>query len=166
MSFYIDIGYTTDNAYKLQKDFVVLSPEGGVAIDAKAPIDILHPVFVINYNPVYINANYIYAAFLNRYYFVSAPILMTGDRMSIPCSVDYLSSFDLSNCPITATRNGGIGHPTLIPDNKLPVLPSQIEQQYITVYNDAIDQNANFEGSLSYVLSVISGGVAPPPPSP
>ena len=159
MAFTIKIGYTTDNPFKYEKSVTWLSGEGGVNIHPLSTINQLSPVFVIDYNAIYLTANYVQATFLGRSYFATISVDNAG-KMILTCNVDYISSFDLSNCSITVTRNGGIGQPTEITDNKFPVIPNKVRQSYITVYNSELDENANYTESPSYVLCVISGGVS------
>lgn len=156
MAFSIDIGYTTDNTYKVNKSVTWLTGEGGVSIHPQSVINQLNPVFVIDYNASYLTANYVKATFLGRSYYALISIDSAG-RMILSCSVDFLA-YDFSNCDITVTRNENAGIND-IPDNKLPVLPNEVENQYITVYNDKLDESANLSESKSYVLCVISGGV-------
>lgn len=157
MGFTIDIGYTTDNTYKVNKSVTYIAQ--GVSIHPLSTVNQLNPVFVIDYDSRFLNVNYVRATFLGRKYMCTVSV-DTAQKMYLSCSVDYLSSFDLSNCDITVTRNEGIGAPTLIPDNKLPVLPNTVDMQYITVNNDLLNENANYYQSKSYVLCVISGGVS------
>ena len=64
-----------------------------------------------------------------------------------------MSSFDLSGCPITVLRNGGIGAPTKIQDNKFPIIPNEETIDQIPVANSHLTAN----GSGCYVLQVIGG---------
>jgi hypothetical protein len=157
MAFTIDIGYTTDNTFRVNKSVSYIAQ--GVSIHPLSTVNQVNPIFVIDYDSRFIGANYVRANFLGRKYFCLISV-DTAQKMYLSCSVDYLSSFDLSNCDITVTRNEGIGAPTLIPDNKLPVLPNTVDMQYITVNNDLLNENANYYQSKSYVLCVISGGVS------
>lgn len=158
MAFTIRLGTNNDNVFTVGKTFTTeLSPTGGISISPTSKINLLNPIFVINYDAAYVDCNYVIASFLGRQYYC-IPTVEIGKQIILSCSVDYLSSFDLKNCYITATRNGGIGSPTLIPDNMLPVLPNTVKTEYITVYNTELDENANLSTSKSYVLTVISGG--------
>ena len=157
MAFSIDIGYTTDNITKVNKSVSWLTGEGGVSIHPQSVITQLNPVFIIDYNSAYLTANYVKATFLNRSYNATVSIDTAG-RMILTCNVDVLA-YDFSNCKITVTRNENVGIND-IPDNKLPVLPNEVDTKYITVDNDKINSSANLSTSKSYVLCVISGGVS------
>lgn len=52
-----------------------------------------------------------------------------GKKIVISCSVDVLETYKLSikNCVGCITRNEGIGAPTYVPDDKLPLDPNQKE---------------------------------------
>lgn len=154
MAFTIDIGYTTDNNLKVNKAVSWLSPQTGVTISPLSSINQLSPVFVIDRNDSYLSANYVSCTYLGRKYFATVSI-DTANRMIISCtSVDPLSSFDLSNCPIQVTRNGGIGAPTDYPDSKYPIIPNQKDITSITRENS--DLNVNFE--RGFILTTIGGG--------
>ena len=152
MAFTINIGYTTDNNLKVNKNVAWLSPVNGVSVSPLSTINQLNPVFVIDRNDTYLTANYVECTYLGRKYFAVVSV-DTANRMILECSVDYLSSFDLSNCPITVTRNGGIGAPTDYPDSQFPILPNQKSITSIVKSNSILTANGG-----SYVLTVIGGG--------
>lgn len=155
MAFTIDIGYTTDNTYKVNKTVSYIAQ--GVSIHPLSTVNQLSPVFVIDYDSRFLNANYVRATFLGRLYYCTVSV-DTAQKMYLSCSVDYLSSFALGNCPITVTRNGGIGAPTEIPDNKLPVVPNRKHIDSKTVFSpDINDTFINDIRSLNYVVTVIGG---------
>lgn len=160
MAFNIKIGYTTDNSFKVGKSATWLNGTGSTqaVMHLLEGCTVLTPVFRIDYKSAYLTANYVYCNETGYFYFCTVEV-DTAQTMILRCNIDYLSSFDLSNCPITVTRSETAGI-NAIPDNKLPVLPNDINTQYITVYNDILDQNANIDSSMSYVLCVISGGVS------
>lgn len=155
MAFTIDIGYTTDNTYKVNKTVSYIAQ--GVTIHPLSTVSQLSPVFVIDYDSRFLNANYVRATFLGRLYYCTVSV-DTAQKMYLSCSVDYLSSFGLSNCPITVTRNGGIGAPTEIPDNKLPVIPNRKKIDSITTFSPDINSVfINDPRSLNYVVTVVGG---------
>lgn len=154
MAFTIDIGYTTDNTFTVNKSVSYIAQ--GVTIHPLSTVNQLSPVFVIDYDSRFLNANYVRATFLGRKYFCLISF-DTAQKMYLSCSVDFLSSFALGNCPITVTRNGGIGAPTEIPDNKLPVIPSRKRLDSITVFNSNISDFANDPRALNYVITTVGG---------
>lgn len=155
MAFTIDIGYTTDNTYKVNKAVSYIAQ--GVTIHPLSTVNQLSPVFVIDYDSRFLNANYVKATFLGRVYYCTVSV-DTAQKMYLSCSVDYLSSFTLRNCPITVTRNGGIGAPTEIPDNKLPVIPNRKKIDSITAFSPDINSVfINDPRSLNYVVTVVGG---------
>ena len=155
MSFTIKIGKTGDNAFKVNKTYTELSPQAGVTIHPTSTIDQIRPEFIIDYNSAYLTANYVEAAFLGRKYFCTVKV-DTGTRMILTCEVDYLSSFDLSECPVTVVRNGGLGAPTKIQDTKFPVLPSTETVQQVAIAHEAFTPY----GERCYVLQCIGGAVS------
>ena len=155
MSFTINIGYTTDRVDKVNKSFTPLSPAAGVSISPLSSINQLSPVFVVDYNAAYLSANYVVVgAPLNRKYYCGVSVDTAG-RMVLTCTCDYLSSFNLANCPIQVTRNGGIGKPTDYPDDKFPIKPNQCDITSTIKTTNELDVNI----SRGYVLTVIGGGV-------
>lgn len=155
MAFTIDIGYTTDNTYKVNKTVSYIAPD--VSIHPLSTVNQLSPVFVIDYDSRFLNANYVRATFLGRLYYCTVSV-DTARKMYLSCSVDYLSSFNLKNCPITVTRNGGIGAPTEIPDNKLPVIPNRKKIDSITTFSPDINSVfINDPRSHNYVVTVVGG---------
>lgn len=152
MAFTIDIGYTTDNNLKVGKSVQWLSPTAGVSIHPLSIINQLSPVFIIDRDDTYLSANYVSCTYLGRKYFAKVAV-DTAQTMVITCESDPLSSFDLSNCPIQVTRNGGIGHPTDYPDTKYPIIPNQKNITSIVRSNNILTVNGG-----GYVLTVIGGG--------
>lgn len=157
MAFTIDIANTTASPDKYNKTNETTIIQQGVSISPLSTINQLTPVFVIDYDSRFLNANYIIATFLGRKYFATVSVDTAG-RMILQCKVDYISSFNLSNCPITVTRNGGIGKPTEIPDNKLPIIPNRKKIDSITVFSPDINTTfINDTRSLNYVVTVVGG---------
>lgn len=152
MAFYIDIAYTTDPPNKVNRAYTVIN-QTPVSISPLSTINQLNPVFVIDYNAAYLNANYVIVGFMNRKYNAVVSVDTAG-RMVLTCQVDVLAN-NFSNCDITVTRNGGIGAPTYIPDNKLPILPNR---ETIT---STIATNDYFSTGLenhAYLVTVLNGG--------
>ena len=154
MSFTIKLGNTTDNASAVAKTYTEVTPTGGVEISPTSTIDQLNPIFIIQYNANYVNINYCEAPFLGRKYFARATY-ESGNRMTINCTVDFLSSFDLSNCQVTAVRNGGLGAPTKIQDSKFPVLPNTETVKQVPIVHSAFTPY----GERCYVLQCIGGAI-------
>lgn len=159
MSFAIELGITQDNPFKVNKSYTIVSPPGGVIIEPTSTINQLNPVFKINYNDAYININYVIASFLGRKYNCVVDYQI-GKIMTLHCTVDYLSSFDLSKCPITVLRNGGIGKPTKVIDNKLPIVPNVKQVRSTIAVNNALTTADLIDGMQPYVyiLTVQNGG--------
>lgn len=152
MDFTIDIGITNDRNDKYNKTVAYIAID--VPINTMSNINQLSPVFIIDRDDRLIGANYVNATFLGRKYFCLISI-DTAQRMVLTCNVDYVSSFDLSDCYITVLRNGGIGAPTEIPDSKLPILPNKQTVQQTVDVNAALTPNAE----RCYVLGVIGGDI-------
>lgn len=149
---YINIGYVNDDPRVVTKTFHSLADS--VPIEATSILDQLNPVFIVNYNSQYLTANYVECSALGRKYFCKVSV-NTAARTVLTCSVDPLSSFDLSNCSIAVLRNEGIGQPTMYQDSKLPVYPSKKNVTSIVMQETSGLFTAN--GDECYVLTVIGG---------
>ena len=141
MAFTIKIGSTSDNPLKVSKTVTWTNQQ--LSISPLSAYDLIAPLFVLDYNSGYLACNYIQDNNTNLYYFIENISVDTAQRMNIKCRIDPLNSYNLSNCNITVTRNGGIGGPTLIPDSKLPVIPN-IEETWSAIatsdYFDITDE--------------------------
>lgn len=92
-------------------------------VTATKDISVLAPVFLVNKDNTLLNCNYIKIVDFNKYYFCDLPILKTGGLLQFNCSIDAVETHftELKNCKCVVVRNGGIGKPTIIKDNMLPV---------------------------------------------
>ena len=119
--------------YNCSDDPKVLSKtlSGGTPVSSITPTeacDILNPTFILNYNSAYTTCNYIVVgAPFNRSYFITDMKIDIGKKIVISCAVDVLETYkdSIKNCMACVTRNEGIGKPTYVPDDKLPVDPNQ-----------------------------------------
>ncbi len=150
MAFTVDIGYTTDNINKVNKSVTYI--QQGVTIHPLSVLQQHAPVFVIDFDSRFLSANYVVAGFLGRKYFCSVSV-DTAQTMALSCTVDVLSSFDLSGCPIQVTRCGGLGAPTDYPDSKFPIIPNRKDITSTVRANPELDVNNGV-----YILTVIGGG--------
>ena len=68
--------------------------------------------------------NYVYIPNFGKYYHVTDIVTDSGGMVYIHCSVDvrYTWRDQIRNCPCNVLRNEGIGKPTMIIDQQLPVL--------------------------------------------
>lgn len=145
----LTIGKTTDNNMKLNKTFSERIAEN-VSIEPTSIVNKLNPVFIVAYDSRYLDADYVYCSDLDRYYFC-APSVNTGGRVVLTCTIDYLSGIDLSDCPITVVRNGA--KPTVIPDNKFPIIPNDETITQTVAVNNELSPNHEY----CYVLTCIGG---------
>lgn len=122
-----------------------------ITIDPLSTIDILNPVFVISYDSTALSCNYVVCTELGRAYF-AIPSLDTAGRIVLTCTVDYMSSFDLSSCPLNVVRNGGIAAPTMIPDTKLPINPNAKDIIKTSLNNNIFTKSESY----CYLLTVIA----------
>ena len=154
----------TINLYNLTQDKKVLdkSPTTIATVEATPfeELSIITPKLIVTYNSNYINCNYIEIPLFNRFYYVEDKIINVGNRIIFNCKVDVLKSFkdDIKNANIVVVRNEGIGKPTEINDNQLPISPNKktVEQVPVTDYNIT---NSRLNSTGIYVLQCIGGHI-------
>ena len=151
MAFSVSIGYSTAPPNKINRAYTIID---STTISPLSVINQLSPVFVIDYDARYLNANYVIAGFLSRKYFCTVSIDTAG-RMVLTCKVDVLAN-NFNDCPLTVTRNGGIGKPTYIPDEKLPILPNRESITSTTAENPYF--SSGLLDNKCYLVTVINGG--------
>ena len=100
---------------------------------ATANINILMPSLRLNYNSAYLSANYCYISEFSRYYFIASHNVEVGKQIILNCEVDVLMTYadEIKNCTACVIRNGGIGRPTSISDDKLPINPNKKTYQVL-----------------------------------
>lgn len=119
-------------------------------------MSILTPSFIVDKDDNVISSNYCQITDFERYYFIKNLSIMDGGRILVECELDVLNSFkdDINNMLITVLRNGGIGAPTKITDNKLPVTPNEEILKQVAIK----DRYNSFVGTDGlYVLQCIGG---------
>lgn len=128
MSFSATLYNNSDDPKVLSKTLT-----GGYSVNSIIPTeacDILNPTFILNYNSAYTTCNYIVVgAPFNRSYFITDMKIDIGKKIEITCAVDVLETYkeSIKDCIACVIRNEGIGGPTYVPDDKLPLDPNQKE---------------------------------------
>lgn len=115
---------TSDDMRKVNKTLTTIGTQKTLTIYDS--IDIISPVFVLDYNADLLTANYLYCGNLARYYFINNITLDCGKRMYISCSEDVLMTFrtQLLNCECCVMRNeNALGE---VVDDKLPIAPNRV----------------------------------------
>lgn len=152
---------TSDDNKVVDKTFTNVS----TALSAVPTEDmsILQPVFTVSYNSTYLTANYVYIDLFDRYYKITGRSVTIGEKIVFTCEVDAKTSWykkatgNIKNCDITVVRNGGIGSPTKIPDDKLPVIPNVEDVQATVAKNYWFSETP----STCYIITLVNGGVSP-----
>lgn len=115
---------TSDDMRKVNKTLTTIGTQKTLTIYDS--IDIISPVFVLDYNADLLTANYLYCGNLARYYFINDITLDSGKRMYISCSEDVLMTYktQLLNCDCCVMRNeNALGE---VVDDKLPIAPNRV----------------------------------------
>lgn len=155
MAFNLTLYTTADDPRKVTKTLTQITT---VSINPTGSIDILNPVFIINYNASYLAANYCYCAALSRYYFIDDMSLEIGKQIKIQASVDVLMTYDaqIRECTASIIRSESVGHPTYIQDQKLPVHPTKRDYK-ILAFNPESPYPLDIDTShdVGYLIEVI-----------
>lgn len=153
MSFTLNLYQTNSDSRQVTKELSSIAEN--IAIQPTSTIDVLNPVIIIGYNESYLNANYCYLTLLNRYYYITSTALEIGKRIILNCAIDVLHTYSsqIRNCIACVVRNEGIGKPTYVPDNQLPIHPSEQEVTSIRFSESPFTTGAMY----AYILTVLRG---------
>lgn len=132
-----------------------------ITVKPTAKVNLLAPVFEVEFDADYLTANYLYCDTFDRYYFISNPSVSTGNRIELACSIDVRQSFRgrILKTPLTVLRSQSIGAPTKYQDQKLPIYPTK---KNVTSIEMPENSNAFRTFSLNlldygYLLTVVGG---------
>lgn len=153
MSLSISFYTCTANPKKLDKSEDLTAIGSALTSNTKHNIDIINPVFTVDYNADLLPANYIYISEFGRYYFITIST-DTAQTMRISGTVDPLYSFAayIENCPCTVVRSEKAGINYTV-DNKLPIDPNNFR----TAAEPSTSAAEDTPNSKPYVLIVNAG---------
>lgn len=151
---YLNLYTCNDDNNVVNKSLTTVA--ANVPIRPTASVNILKPVIIINYSAAYLASNYAYLSDFDRYYFIASANVETGKQITLNLSVDVLYTWreDIKAAQATIIRSQSIGKPTHIPDQRLPIAPSE---QIIT---SAVFNKSPFGigSGYNYLLTVQQGG--------
>lgn len=144
---------TTDDSRKAVK---TLTFKKTLSILPTENIDLIRPVFKLNYDTTVLTSNYLYSSLTNRYYFINTYTISTGQVMYISCTCDVLYSHytELLNCSSLVLRSESVGKPTCVADSQLPVDNTQ-KQYRVIAFNPVSDYPFTRPNPAPYLLEVI-----------
>lgn len=128
----------------------------GISVAPTERLDILDPVFILDFNSAYLRANYLYCDTFLRYYYIRSAV-QTGKKLELRCSVDVRQTYAAGIRASTGTiiRAEDKGSPTIYPDSKFPVNPGK---KYITsIVLPETSKTMGTDIPYSYLLTVIGG---------
>lgn len=98
----------------------------GISCSVFGNCSLITPTILLAYNPAIINANYMYINDFNRWYFIADTSVDAGKKLYVHGVIDVLQTYtnEIKSCTSTCIRNGGIGRPSYVPDNSLPIYQS------------------------------------------
>jgi hypothetical protein len=72
----------------------------------------------LNYDAALINANYVYVAEWQRYYYINNKTMIDGNRIQIDCHIDVLMSYknEILNSDCIASRSASNTNPYIVDD--------------------------------------------------
>lgn len=117
---------TSDDTRKVDKSLTAVKD---ITATPSENVTMLSPAFIVEYDSTILTANYCYIPEFARYYYITNITLLRGNRLQLNCAVDVLKTYadDLKNCIAVVIRNEGIGKPSMLPDNQLPINPNKKE---------------------------------------
>ena len=151
MAFTLNLYQTNSDPRQVTKELSAVAEN--IQIQPTSTLDLLNPRIIIGYSESYLNANYCYCTLLNRYYYITSTSLEIGRRIILDCSIDVLHTYSgqIRNCTACVVRNEGIGKPTYITDNQLPIISGKYQ---ITAQ---IFPDSPVGSSRDYVLTTLGG---------
>lgn len=124
--------YTSSaNPKKLDKSSDLSAIGTSKTLHVKHKIDLLNPVFEVDYNAAFLAANYIYIAEFGRYYFCTIAT-DTAQRITVSAAVDVLYSHasQIKGAAVTIIRSEAAGINYVV-DKQLPIDASRFDTQGI-----------------------------------
>lgn len=154
---YLDLYTCNDDNNVVNKTLTTVA--ANVPIRPTASVNILKPVIIINYDSTYLGANYAYLSDFDRYYFIASANVETGKQITLNLSVDVLYTWrnDIKAAQATIIRSQSIGKPTHIPDQRLPIAPSEQDITSCVFNKQPFDLNVTAL-TYNYLLTVQQGG--------
>lgn len=141
---------------KLDKraDFSAASPVTK-SVQVAAPINTETPHFLLDIPAGFFNYNYAYVPTWDKYYFLSEPVFLDGNRLTVSgvCDVLTTNADDIKTLSINLHRSTTAGNTRLVDS----LQPSQANRQCETIaFKDCL-LGANYDTDIIYVLTVQGG---------
>ena len=140
-------------------DKITSATQIGTAITVKPTekVNIINPVFEVDYNDTYFTVNYLYCDTFDRYYYITNAAVNTGHRIELSCALDVRQSFSatIKNTTAVIVRSESIAQPTKIIDDKLPINPSK--KIITSILLPETSNSFNTDAEYSYLLTVVGG---------
>ena len=138
----------TDIRYS-QKNITLLATLS--AVQVTDPVSVEEPIFLLDYDASYINANYVYVPEFKRNYVITNKEIVNGNQWRISCHGDVRVNFrnNLLNSEIIADRSSSNSDP-YVPDPMVTIRDS------ITTYIRKVPNTcfAGPSGSNNFVLTL------------
>ena len=137
--------YSDNNVFN--KNIVSISD---VDIVPTEMVNIIQPVFELDYNSNVFSANYIYAPFFQRYYYIISHAIGRGKKIYLTCLCDTLMSYhdEILTADICVVRSENPVNRNLT-DDKIPVSPKEY-----WIETNPFPNNPYSYGGRQYVIAV------------
>lgn len=151
----VDLYSTKSDVKTVSRDYG--SPSmGNVSCSIYGPIDVVNPVFLLNYNKQVFQANALKCDTFGRYYFITSRELVDGGKMRVHCHVDVLKTYGsdiLNSKALVYKTKGGSTTGKFLADGNIPV----DSRSYIRNILFEQAEGFSFGDAGGYVLTVIGG---------
>ena len=127
----------------------IMAVQSSISCDIWEPCTIESPVFILDYDADYINANYAYISQFGRYYYITDKTIIEGAKVRLTLKSDVLMSFFAScgNSQIIANRSSS--HPDYRIDDPMIL---KLPEPEISIRKTALKFTTS--NSNNYILTV------------
>jgi hypothetical protein len=160
----VQIGYVNVDPRTLDKrnNFTASSPTT-YNIQINKDCNIKKPSFLMSVGSIPPGKNYCYVPAWNAYYFLSEPVILDGERATVTCELDYLTTYAdaIKSLSAYVVRTADDTHKNKnLRDGKNPV---QSNVLCYTLQFNASPFRANYSTDMVYLLTVVGGNHTPSP---
>lgn len=156
MAFTLQLYNTKDDPRKLHKDYVEV---GTANVRPTDTLDVINPVFELDYKESLLGANYAYCPLFNRFYFINDIKVDIGKKIILSCAVDVLMSYgeQISAMTVNVMRQENMKE-SYLADPQYKILSGF--QNYNKIFVHGPGQKT-FDGPGGMYVISLMGGQAP-----
>lgn len=150
MSLTVRFGKTEDPVNCPNKTYTLIESIEGNPIE---PENMETPTFLIDYSDSLLECNYCEIVDWNRFYFCKVTH-ENGGNSRVNCYTDPLKTFwdgYIKKQSVTIVRSSSFGKPTYVPDERLPIDASRVNNPKI-IYFDTVHRITNGDNAACYEI--------------